>query len=131
MRTMTQKTGLIVRSIAKMTIGVAVLIVLMLAPSRIAAQNNSPSKHKTLKLSGCIQRGDAVSDYKLLTKDGVWNLTSAKVDIGPHTDHTVTVTGNVVQSFETKTEAKEGDDPNRRGILSVTKIIMISSTCAP
>jgi len=64
------------RMIAHITIEVAVLTVLTLAPSSIAVQNNRQPEQKPQTLTGCIQRGEAVSAYKLVAKDGIWNLST-------------------------------------------------------
>jgi hypothetical protein len=114
--------------IAKITTGVVLLTALVLTPSRVAAQDNSSPDKKPQTLTGCIHTGDAVSAFKLATKDGVWNIAgSKKLKIGRQIDHTVTVTGTIIESFDTKTPDKES---NRLGTLNVSKITMVSKTCA-
>lgn len=116
--------------IANATIAAAVLIVLMLAPSRAVAQNIAQPNQKSQTITGCIQRGDAVTAYKLVAKDGVWNLSaSEKLKMGHQVDHTVTIRGKVIESFDTKSAGKEGRDPNLRGIFNVTKITTVSGAC--
>ena len=118
------------RIIANITIEVAVLTVLTLAPSNIAAQNNRQPEQKTQTLTGCIQRGEAVSAYKLVAKDGIWNLsTSKKLNIGRHVGHTVSVRGKVIESFDTKTVDRDGTKPAPRGILNISRIKLVSTTC--
>ena len=122
-----------IATLPKIATGVMFSMFLMLAPSRLAAQNSPPPNRKTQTLTGCVERGEAVSAYKLTTKDGVWNLSatdkaaSDKLGIERQINNTVTVRGTVVEPFDTKTTAK---DSSRRGILNVTRITMVSDTRA-
>jgi hypothetical protein len=71
--------------------------------------------HKKVRtLSGCLQKGDDVNEYKLTTaKGGTWEIKSDAVKLGEHVGHTVTVTGVVSDAAihgakeDAKDEAKE------------------------
>ena len=118
------------RIIAKLTIGIAVLIVLTLAQSYVDAQNAPEATQKTQALTGCLERGDAVSTYKLVIKDGSWNLTATdNLKLGRQVDHTVIVRGKVVEPFDTKAPDKEGAHSDHRGLFNVSSIKLISTTC--
>lgn len=81
-------------------------------------------------VTGCIQRGDAIAQYKVATKDGqVWDLDSKKIKISPHVNHTVTISGVVVETFDKAHPRKIVTNDNRRGILSVSKLTMVSTMC--
>ena len=114
--------------LSKIAAGVAFLSVFVLAPSRAAAQGNPEPAKTTQTITGCLHTGDAESKYKLATKDGVWNLSAShELKIGRQINHTVTVRGTVVESFDTKTADKES---NHRGIFEVSKITAIKNSCA-
>jgi hypothetical protein len=123
----------------------ALLVTLLTVPSpRAAAQTTPPPAGDAAApppapptgtpetLTGCIQRGDAETEYTLASADGgVWGLQSAKIKLAPHLNHTVTVSGTVAVPIKPK--PRKEDVPaheNRRGILAVSKLKMVSTTCA-
>jgi hypothetical protein len=122
--------------------GALFFAILAVESPRIMAQSSQPSgtgsdaaqatkssvNPKTL--TGCIQRGDAETSFKLATEDGgVWNLESKAIKFSSHLDHTVKVSGKVVEDFSTKKPEKIIGNDNRRGIFSVSKLTMISTKC--
>jgi hypothetical protein len=93
-----------------------------------AGETKSGGEQETV--TGCIQRGDAVSQYKVATKDGaVWDLDSKKIKLSPHVNHTVTISGVVLETFDKAHPRKVVVNDNRKGILSVGKLTMVSTMC--
>jgi hypothetical protein len=127
--------------IRRIAFGALLATLLALPPfPRLAAQTTAPpadppaapSAGTPETLTGCVQRGDAETEYTLASADGgVWGLQSAKVKLAPHLNHTVTVTGTVAVPIKPK--PRKEDVPaheNRRGILAVTKLKMVSTSCS-
>ena len=113
-----------------MTRKVTFLMVLSTAlfPSYLAAQNSQKSQ----TLTGCVQRGEAVSAYKIVDKEKVvWNLSAnKKLKLDRYVDHTVMVRGTVVESRDTK--SAQGDESAKSSpgnIFNVTKVTVVGS-CA-
>ena len=64
------------------------------------------------------------------TKDGaVWDLDSKKIKLSPHVNHTVTISGVVLETFDKAHPRKVVVNDNRKGILSVGKLTMVSTMC--
>jgi hypothetical protein len=128
--------------IRTLTAGALLLAILAVGSPRLAAQSSQPSgtgsdasqatksSGNPKTLTGCIQRGDAVTSYKLATEDGgVWDLESKAIKLSSHVDHTVKISGKVVEDFGTKKPEKIIANDKRRGIFSVSKLTMISTKC--
>ncbi len=123
--------------------GALFLGTLAMGMPRGAAQDSPPAKTSEAAgvtksggeqetVTGCIQRGDAVSQYKVATKDGeVWDLDSKKIKLSPHVNHTVTISGVVLETFDKAHPRKVVVNDNRKGILSVGKLTMVSTSCEP
>jgi hypothetical protein len=126
----------------KFRIGAATvgLFVLFGTASLATAQNETKTTHKKVRtVTGCLQKTDDASEYKLTTAaGGTWEMKSDDVNLGEHVGHTVTVTGAVSHpdlhgaKEDAKDEAKEhGMDKHaaEHGHLTVTAVKMVSHSC--
>lgn len=127
----------------KVKIAMAVLGLFMFTSTSepAAAQDTTKTTHKkTRTLSGCLQKGDDVNEYKLTTaKGGTWEIKSDAVKLDEHVGHTVTVTGVVSHATlhgakeDAKAEAKEhgvGENSTEHGHMTVTNLKMVNESCS-
>jgi hypothetical protein len=126
----------------KIKIAMAFLALFMFAGTAGLAtgQDKTKTTHKkTRTLSGCLQAGDAVNEYKLTTAKGAtWEIKSDTLKLGDHVGHSVTLTGVVSNAKihgmkeDAKAEAKEhgvDKDSTEHGHMTVTNLSMVSDTC--
>ena len=88
----------------------------------------SQNSQKSQTLTGCVQRGEAVSAYKIVDKEKVvWNLSAnKKLKLDRYVDHTVIVRGTVVESRDTKSaQGNESTKSSPGNIFNVTKVTVI------
>jgi hypothetical protein len=117
----------------------AVVALFMFAGAAGLATTKTTHK-KTRTLTGCLQKGEEASEYKLTAPDGgTWEIKSDSVKLDEHVGHTVTVTGVVSHHKEhamkedAKAEMKEhgmDKDAKEHGHLTVTGLTMVSDNCA-
>jgi hypothetical protein len=127
----------------KVKIAMAFLALFMFAGTAglATAQDTTKTTHKkTRTLTGCLQKGDEASEYRLTTaKGGTWEIKSDSLKLGDHVGHTVTITGVVPNATvhgakeDTKAEAKEhgmDKDSTEHGHLTATHLKMVSESCS-
>jgi hypothetical protein len=131
----------------------ALVLTMLLCASLTAAQDNAQqdggvqkndssrtSSQGTETLTGCIVRGDAVDRYRFAAKDGtVWDVvrgTKEKLKMESYVGHTVTAAGKLTPNpYNAKIGAnasavKRDVAKNHAGTLAVTKLTIVSATCA-
>jgi|HubBroStandDraft_1064217.scaffolds.fasta_scaffold436425_2 hypothetical protein len=102
---------------------IATFALVMMAASAIAvAQDTS-----TRTLTGCLKKGPNV--YSLTDENGkMWELSSKTVQLEPHVNQTVTVTGTVPQ--RPKSTGASGDSsPENEYRLRVTSLKTVNEGC--
>src|ERR1700730_9251407 len=111
------------------------------AAALATAQDTTKTTHKkTRTLTGCLQKGDDATEYKLTTtKGGTWEIKSDTVKLGDHVSHTVTITGVVSNAtlHGAKEDVKAGTtehgrdkDSTEHGHMTVTHLKMFSESCS-
>jgi hypothetical protein len=126
----------------KVKVAITILALLLFAGTagRAMAQDTPSTTHnKTRTLTGCLQKGDDASEYRLTTAKGsTWELKSNGHKLGTHVGHTVTITGTVSNAEmhgmkeDAKAEAKEhgmDQDSTEHGHMTVTNVKMVSESC--
>jgi hypothetical protein len=125
----------------KIAMTVVALFVFTSTAGLATAQDTTKTTHKkTRTLTGCLQKGDDASEYKLTTPKGAtWEIKSDTVKLGDHVAHTVTITGVVSNATlhgakeDAKAEAKEhgmDKDSTEHGHMTVTDLKMVSDSCS-
>jgi len=125
----------------KIAMAVIALFVFTSTAGLATAQDATKTTHKkTRTLTGCLQKGDDVNEYKLTTTQGAtWEIKSDTVKLEDHVAHTVTITGVVSNATlhgakeDAKAEAKEhgiDKDSTEHGHMTVTDLKMVSDSCS-
>jgi hypothetical protein len=124
----------------KIVMAFLALFVFAAAAGLATAQKTTKTTHKkTRTLTGCLQKGDEASEYRLTTAKGsTWEIKSDSLNLGDHVGHTVTIIGVVSNAKmhgmkeDAKAEAKEhhiDKDSTEHGHMTVTNLNMVSDTC--
>ena len=106
-------------------------------------QTTTPTPGKTTQksnakgsqtITGCLQKGDNGGAYTLTADDGtVWHVHSKSVDLAPHVNHTVTLTGMGVEKTREKSTANDSGETTDKSKevhrLHVSKLSMVSESC--
>ena len=106
-------------------------IVLMMAMLFANSANAWPRKHanraaKSHTITGCLQKGDTASDYKLTANGKTYKLMpSGNINMAEHVGHKVSVTGTKA-STTAKTSTSTS---NMEEELTVTNLKHVSDTC--
>ena len=126
---------------------VAATLVVAGALSASAAVRGASSQDRRVRAeadsaTGCLQKGDKPGTFKLVSKDGKsWNVTSSKLSLAGHVGHTVTLTGESMNSEmshmkdTSMSNMKMGDSSmsgmgSSSGTLNATAMKMVSATCS-
>ena len=116
---------------------------LVLGGALTASAATSPRAHVAENVTGCLQKGDKPDTYKLVGKDGKsWDVMSKKISLAGHVGHTVTLTGDMMNSGMSKMKDTSmskmgmGDSSKMSGMsmssgsMNVTAMTMVSATCS-
>ena len=118
----------------KMALGVVPLLVcvsqlLMGAPQ----DTNDTSRMTRYGVTGCLQEGHDVNEYRLVAENAKWDLKSDNIRLADHVGHKVKVNGVVSnQPFHGMKEdlkAEMEKKPTETGVLTVTNLEMVSDSC--
>ncbi len=106
---------------------VALAIFSLAAPGIVSAQNEPDTFKHTL--TGCLKKGTKTNVYSLTDENGkMWELRSKTVQLGPHVNHKVAVTGKLPKESKGNGNNSSGDaTPENR--LTVTSLKMVSESC--
>ena len=127
--------------IAKLGYWLLPILILILCPVALTAQDATQEKPKTDKsahtqtVTGCLQKGDEADEFAITGEDGkTWGLRSATVKLDQHLGHKVTVTGSATKESKAE-EKKEGQvekasGKEEYGDLNVTSLKMVSASCS-
>lgn len=116
----------------KAVLGLATLLFLCMVPALMSAQ--AGGKNPT-SVTGCVKQGGENGGYYLMGDDSrMYELISAKVNVGEHLNHEVTVMGHVgplTKAEEAKRESAEKTEAgsNKYVDFHVTSLKMVSESC--
>jgi hypothetical protein len=101
------------------------------APGKSTQKMNNKGSQS---ITGCLQKGDNGGAYTLTADDGtVWHVNSKSVDLAPHVNHTVTLTGMGVEKSKEKSTATDSGETTDKSKevhrLHVSKLSMVSESC--
>jgi hypothetical protein len=124
----------------KVKIAALALGLFVASTSTLIAQDEQKTTHKKVRtLSGCLEKGDSDTSYKLTDAKGDnWDIKSDAVALDRHVGHTVRVTGVVSNAaiHGAKEDAKEKASENgvgdsaEHGHMTVTGLKMVSESCS-
>ena len=131
----------------KFTSGLFLLALLSLCPHFLLAQaagtqaqpsGASQSKGKpSVSVTGCLKAGSEKGGYYIAGKDGkVYELIGKSVDLSPHVNHTVTISGHEAKLSDSHESAlAEHEKTESAGKpyadLQVSSLKMVSESCTP
>jgi hypothetical protein len=94
------------------------------------------TEHKTLTVTGCLQKGKETGGFFITGEDGKnWELFGRIVKLDQHVGHKVTLTGYQLH-MPKATEAKKGPSEKEEAAgkeysdMSVTRLKVVSETCS-
>jgi len=118
------------------------LCLLALSTPRGAAQDqgsgtaSTKTKHQTLSVTGCLQKGKELGGFSITAEDGkTWELFGSAANLEKHVGHKVTLTGYQVHKSKA-VEAKKGPSEKVEAAgkeyadMNVTSLKMVSDTCS-
>lgn len=104
---------------------VALAVLSWAAPGFVAPQNESDTFKHTL--TGCLKKGTKANVYSVTDENGkLWELRSKTVQLGPHVNHKVAVTGKIPQESKRNGNGGDASSENR---FNVTSLKMVSDSC--
>jgi hypothetical protein len=114
----------------------AALAVGLAALPASAAAKEKKSKGGSHSMTGCLQKGDDASTYRLTSVEGkgpktVDLMAASGVDLAPHVGHKVTITGTAMnmksaaKADGAATAKKEGKEHH----MNVEAVKMVAATC--
>src|ERR1017187_8705363 len=107
----------------KLAIGI-LAIAMKTIPGIAVTQETDGSTHTA---TGCLGKSPTANIYMLTDEDGkLWDLRSETVQLGPHVEHTVTVTGTIPK--DSKGSGSSGDTAPQNHLL-VTGLKMVGANC--
>ena len=110
------------------------VLTLSLGSVALTAQENQTkaTKHKSVIVTGCLQKGDEAGEYLITSEDGKrYGLHSKAVDLSEHVGHKVTVAGTKMREAdkEKKEQEKKEAGGGEYADLSVMDVKHISESC--
>ena len=118
----------------KMALGfIPLLVCVSQLPMGAAQDTNDTSRITRYGVTGCLQEGHDVNEYRLVAESAKWNLKSDDIRLADHVGHKVKVNGVVSnQPFHGMKEdikAEVEKKPTETGNLTVTNLEVVSDTC--
>ena len=105
-------------------LAVAMLALTMFVLPNIARAQDQNIDNSTHRVTGCLQKGESVSSYKLSDGNGkLWEVYSVTVHLGPHVGRTVRLTG----THPKQTENSNKTTPQNQ--LFVTHLEVVRYEC--
>lgn len=116
------------KSILSVIASLAVAGFLLVGTGSTASAQNMRNMHRNqhkATVTGCLQKGDEAGEYSIKARGKMYELTSAKVMLGDHVGHKVTVHGYITPETAEGSQNAAGGDID----MTVTSLKMVSKTC--